>query len=250
MKLLVILLCLLSERFLIHAVFSQRFNWFGEYASTLTSYVKNYDFFKNPWLMMGALIFPILAPIAIVYGLFSDVLFGFSGLVISIIIFLYCLGPQNAFYPISNSNIAETNKTQVENYFFLVNRQLFSVIFWYIIMGPIVTLAYRLITLCRTIDAISPQANKLTDLLEWIPARITVLFFLLVGNFQRGFVLFTKLLLSGPDSNSQILGGCGLQAAKTQESDEVSLVVAENLVEQAVIVFMVLIALCTLVAWL
>jgi AmpE protein len=249
MKLLVVLLCLLSERFLIHSASSQRFSWFDDYFLTINNLIERIHFIKNPWIILTVIIVPITIPIVILYFLFHSVFFGILGLIISVIIFLYCLGPQNAFYPISESSPAVSNHSLIGNYFSQVNRQLFSVIFWYIIAGPVGVLVYRLITLSRDISVVSQQANQATDLIEWIPARISVLLFLLVGNFQRGFVLFVTLFFSRPELNSQILSDCGLQAVCTNESEAILLPVAESLVEQAAIVLLVLIALFTLAAW-
>jgi AmpE protein len=250
MKLLVVVLCLLSERFLIHTASYQRFYWFGDYCLFIKNIIDKDSFFTNPWMILAATVLPIILVTSIIYFLLFHILFGFLGLIFSIILFLYCLGPQNAFYPVSAPSSESSAKTLVGDYFAQVNRQLFSVIFWYIVAGPIAVLTYRLITLCRDISSISQQANQVTNIVEWIPARLSSLLFLLVGNFQRGFLLFTGLFFSKPELNSQLLSTCGLQAVRTSESDEIPLPVAESLVEHATIVFMVLIALFTLVAWL
>ncbi len=250
MKLLVVVLCLLSERFLIHTLSYHRFYWFGDYSLFIKSIIDKSSLFKNPWMTLAAIILPIIMVTSVIYFLLCSILFGFLCLILSIILFLYCLGPQNAFYPVSESSSALSNNTLVGNYFAQVNRQLFSVIFWYILGGPIAVLTYRLVTLCRDISSVSKQADEVTNLAEWIPARLSALLFLLVGNFQRGFILFTRLFFSKPELNSQLLSNCGLQAVRTNESDEIPLPVAESLVEHVTIFFMVLIALFTLVAWL
>lgn len=250
MKLLVILLCLLSERFLIHSVSYKRFAWFVDYDLFIKNIIDKNNFFTNPWMILTAIILPIIIPIAIIYLLLHTILFGILCLILSIVIFLYCLGPQNAFYPISDTDAGISNNILIGNYFAQVNRQLLSVIFWYTVAGPIAILTYRLITLCRNVSSVSHQANQVTDILEWIPARISALLFLLVGNFQRGFILFTKMFFSRPELNNQLLSNCGIQAVRTDESEEIPIPVAESLVEHATIVFLVFIALFTLVAWL
>ncbi|BCA95692.1 membrane protein [Legionella antarctica] len=250
MKLLVVVLCLLSERFLIHKASFQRFYWFGDYYLLIKSTIDKSSLFTNPWMILAATVLPIVLVTFIIYTLSCSILFGFLCLILSIILFLYCLGPQNAFYPVSESSSESSNNTQVGTYFSQVNRQLFSVIFWYILAGPIAVLTYRLVTLCRDISSISQQAEELTNIAEWIPARVCALLFLMVGNFQRGFMLFTRLFLSKPELNSQLVSSCGLQAVRIGETDEIPLPVAESLVEHATIVFMVLIALFTLAAWL
>lgn len=59
MKLLVVVLCLLSERFLIHTASSQRFYWFGEYYLLIKNKIDNTRFFTNPWMILAATILSI-----------------------------------------------------------------------------------------------------------------------------------------------------------------------------------------------
>lgn len=249
MKLLVILLCLFSERYLVHAISYQRFYWFENYYQYIKRRAEPHSFFTNPWVFLALVIIPIVLLTALVYFLLCGILFGLMGLLLSVALFFYSLGPQNVFYPVTQSE-SESSKQLVSNYFSMVNRQLFAVIFWYIVAGPIAALTYRLFVLCREIPEISIQAIEVTDLLEWIPARITVLLFLLVGNFQKGFKLFVNFILAKPGANNEMLSECGLQAAQANESTEVSMPLAEVLVEHAIMVMLVFIALFTLISWL
>ena len=249
MKLLVIILCLLSERYLIHAVSYQRFCWFTNYYQFIQKTADKNSIFANPWVLLAFIVLPILVITAVIYCLLHGIFFGFMGLLLSIVLFYYSLGPQNVFYPPAES-YSENYTASVGNYFVLVNQQLFSVLFWYIIAGPVAALAYRLIALCRDITAVSAQANQLADLLEWIPARLTALLYLLVGNFQRGFGTFMRYIISKPDANNNLLSECGLLAVRASDVDEVPLPVAESLVEHAIFVALVFVALFTLVSWL
>ena len=249
MKLLVILLCLFSERFLVHTISYQRFYWFGNYYQSIKNIADKHGFFKNPWALLGLIVLPLIVATGFIYLLLHGIFYGFMGVLLNIVLFFYCLGPQNVFYPVTHSETENSNEL-AGHYLSMVNQQLFSVIFWYIVAGPIAMVAYRLIALCRTIAPVSFQANEIADLLEWIPARLTVLLFLLVGNFQRGFKLFSNYFLAKPDFNNEMIRECGLQAARTNDSDEVPMPVAEGLVEHAIIVTLVLIALFTLISWL
>lgn len=250
MKLLVIVLCLLSERFLIHSLSYQRFNWFGDYVLYIKKQIENHVHFVNPWGILITIIAPVILMVSFVFFLLHSIFFGFVGFLLNVAIFFYCLGPQNAFYPITEKNAADTEQDVAGNYFSAVNNQLFAVVFWYILAGPIAVLTYRLISLCSTVSGISHQASQVSNLLEWIPARITALLFLLAGNFQRGFSCFKNYFLSSPGLNDKMLRDCGLQAAKVDDSEVVPMPVAEGLVEHAAIVLLVFIALFTLIAWL
>lgn len=249
MKLLVILLCLFSERYLIHNISYQRFFWFADYYQYIKNLAEKNSFFTNPWALLALITLPLIAVTGFIYLLLHGVFFGFMGLLLSLALFFYCLGPQNVFYPPTQSDTQSSNEL-VGDYFAMVNRQLFTVVFWYIVAGPVVAVAYRVIALCRDISPVSFQAGEVADVLEWIPARLTVLLFLLVGNFQRGFKLFCSYIFAKPDFNSEMLRECGLLAVKTHESEEVPMTLAEGLVEHAIVVMLVLIALFTLISWL
>lgn len=250
MKLMVIVLCLISERFLIHAMSYRRFYWFGNYASFINKYIETTPYFTSPWLMLAGITLPIITATSIIYFLFYHLIWGLAGFILSIMIFFYCLGPQNAFYPVSEDQNNGLSGIDIGNYFALANNQLFAVIFWYVLAGPIAALTYRLLSLSRSIESVQSQATQITEILEWIPARITALLFLLVGNFQRGFATFIQNMMTGPDSNNQLLSACGLQAVRVDDVDEIPIAKAEALVEQSAIVLVVFIALFTLVAWL
>lgn len=248
MKLLVILLCLFCERFLIHTVSYQRFYWFTDYYQMIKSRTDKNGLFMNPWALLALIVIPLLLVALVIYLVLLHVFFGLMGFLLSILIFFYCLGPQNIFYPITQSE-TKSDQELIADYFIGVNRQLFSLTFWFIIAGPIGALAYRLITLCRELTPVYEQANEITDLLEWIPARLTVVLFLLVGNFQRGISLLIAFLFAKPETNSEMLRDCGLQAVRSNDMEEISMPQAEGLVEHAIIVMLVFIALFTLFSW-
>lgn len=249
MKLLVIVLCLLSERYLMHSISFYRFSWFDTYCQRLIQWVQNSPYFTNPWVLFALIVIPPVLITAIVYLLLHNLLFGVVGLLLSIVLLYYCIGPQNPFYPLSEEESETEINQRVGHYFAQTNTQLFSVLFWYVVAGPLAALTYRIVAVSCGVSAVSDQAIKVTQWLEWIPARLTVLLFLLVGNFQRGFKLFLSFLLAKPQSNNQMLSECGIKAAQSNDSEEVSMPLAESLVEHAVIVLLVFIALFILVSW-
>ena len=250
MKLLVIVLCLLSERFLIHSISYKRFSWFNHYFLSIIKILDAKKIVVNPSITLALIVIPIVLLVFIIYMLVHTLLFGFVGLIANLGLFFYCIGPQNPFYPSTKYDDDLSTKDSVRNYFSQINSQLFSVIFWYVLGGPIIVLVYRLVSLSQNMSQTKLIANQITDILEWLPARMTVLLYLLVGNFQSGFKLFTRLFLNNPSLNNQMLSECGVEAVCNNDTKEVPMVVAENLIEHAVIVLLVLIALFTLTAWL
>lgn len=246
MKLLVIVLCLFSERFLIHSSAHHRFHWFYEYAHAFQKKLSPYLAISSPWVMLGFILAPLLLTTEFVLWVASNWIFGLVGFILHVVIFYYCLGPANAFYPARVSKSEDVQEDEIEAYLVKVNRQLFSVIFWYMTFGPFMVLFYRLISLSQNLTVGKQQACWLTNLLEWLPARMTVLLYLLVGNFQAGLQHFSKMMFTSPEENQTLLGTCGTEALNYRDSDRLILPRAESLVEHAVILLLVVFAVVTL----
>lgn len=250
MKLLVIVVGLLCERYLVHVSAYAKFYWFESYREALKSRLP-----KLPsWLLFLLVILPIILLVWLVLYLFGYLLFGTVGFLLNILIFFYCLGPQNPFYPLKEEedenielNQDEFNNSYAGEYFVKVNSQLFTVIFWYVLLGPLAIILYRLIFLSKDDLMFRQQATVLTDIIEWLPARLTSFLYLLVGNFQAAVSDFMRLFFASPDKNSLILKTSGLKSLGASENEE-ALSRAEVLVEHAVIVLLVLMAFITMAA--
>ncbi len=239
---------MISERFLAHTSVHNRFNWFTSYAKSVQKSISEPITTPYRWLLLTFILLPILISVAFVLFLTSSMVFGIIYLLLNVVIFYYCLGPKNPFYPENLKDNA--SEKELGNYFAEVNGQLFAVIFWYIVLGPLGVLAYRLISLSRTQEAVKGPADTLTHILDWVPAKFTALLYLLVGNFQVGFQHFTRLFFTPPHNNETILSVCGLHAVGFDEQEQVYMPEAETLVEHAAIVLLVFLAIFTLVAWL
>lgn len=249
MKLLVIVLCLLSERFLVHVSSHHRFHWFSIYSHAMEQRLSQVTFLSSPWLMIVLASLPMLLIVFVALFFTTHWLFGFVGLILNVIIFYCCIGPGNPFYPVRVSTHETVSHDEIGEYLAHINGQLFAVIFWYIVLGPLAALAYRLISLCQTQQVVKQQASRLTQVLDWLPARMAVLLYLIVGNFQAGLRPFTKTFFSKPGDNQRLLSTCGLQALGSSGSGPLTMPHAENLVEHGVIALLVLLACFTLVAW-
>lgn len=249
MKLLVIVLCLLSERFLVHVSSHRRFEWFALYSKTMEKQFSRIYVLSSPWLMMLLALLPIVLVISLALYFCSSWLFGLIGLALNALIFYCCLGPANPFYPARTQTTEPVSEAELSTYLVQINSQLFAVLFWYIVLGPIAALVYRFTSQCQEQALVKKEATLLTGILDWLPARMTALLYLLVGNFQPGLKQFAGLLFSEPAKNPLVISSCGLQALGARAEETPTLPQAENLVEHAIIAFLVLLACFTLVAW-
>ena len=249
MKLLVIVLCLLSERYFVHLRSHQRFYWFSLYSQVIEKQLSTLSFIGNAWAKLLMLLLPLILIVFLVLYQVGNALFGLVGLGLNVVILYFCIGPGNPFYPVQDSTEGEHTEDDIAAYLVKANEQLFTVLFWYIFLGPIAILVYRLISESRNQPAVSQLASKLTNLFEWLPARVTVLLYLLAGNFQAGLRNFTQFMMRSPANNQTLISVCGLDALGSAGSEPVKMIEAENLVEHSVIVLLVFLALFTMAAW-
>lgn len=250
MKLLVIVLCLLSERFLVHLAAYHRFAWFESYVRAIEQKVGLVSFLSRPWIRLALTILPLCLGFLVVYWFVGPLFFGMVGFLLNLLVFYVCLGPDNPFYPASHLPENErAGRDVVGEYLVQTNGQLFAVIFWYIILGPLSILIYRLISLYASQSTQNGEASRLMNVLDWLPVRMTALLYLLVGHFQAGVRCFSHAFFSSPSANHAFLKECGLTALNSTEDEAVALPLAETLVEHATIVLLVLLACFTFVAW-
>lgn len=249
MKLLVIVLALLSERYLIHTISTQRFTWFSSYFAIINQNIA----FSLSWRKILVLLLVVSFPLLICWLSFyflGNLFFGFIGFLLHLFVFYYCLGPKNPFYPFWSNPEEDKKEDMMEKYCVEMNEALFAIVFWYVVGGPLAILTYRLVSLCKQEFLIASLATTLNNILNWLPARITVFFFLLVGNFQKGIHFFIRMLLAPPEKNTYLLGKGGLLALGYEEDEQNLPTHAEKLMEHALLLYLVVLALLTLVAWL
>ena len=96
-----------------------------------------------------------------------------------------------------------------------------AVIFWYVLLGPVAALAYRLLAL--TLDhardqAMREQAEQLRHAFDWLPVRVLLASFGLVGNFVAVNRALLNDLLHWDIPASRLLAEVGPVAADLGES--------------------------------
>lgn len=246
MRLLIMVFCLLSERYLIHTLANYRFYCFAKYYTQFANKI-NTKFNVKPFLLLIIIVLTPLVPLAIMLYLLEDVWFSFPNFLINLIIFYFCIGPQNPFYPIRSASVNSEDETNiVGNFLASINEALFAVMFWFSVAGPLGALCYRLVALCARQSITAEQGKRILAILDWIPVRITLLLYLLVGNFQAGINFFSQMLFVTPNKNYTILSQGGLLAVRTSNNEQVNFAVAETIVEHALLLYLVIIAVIML----
>jgi len=140
---------------------------------------------------------------------------------------------------------------------------VFSILFWYILTGAVGVVIYSLITYLA-VSGLKQKTNLpkscvkvavwLQALLDWVPVRITGFSYALAGHFAYAFTYWCKNFVSGLDKTREFAFGSGLAALELEKSDAALADVEENrmalnLVDRTIVLWIVVLALFTLVAW-
>lgn len=214
MTLMIILICLIAERFLLEHIHLRNNRWFYRYCQ--------WHLLQNlpDWLQQGLfglillLSLPLLG-IAVLQQLFAESLFGIPGVIFSIGVLLYTLGPQDLDQQINEYvSASENDDTEARDIARVIledepptseparsqavaeavlqqaNRRTSAVLFWFVILGPLGAMLYRLATWLPNSDQAAQDidfklnAKQLLTILDWIPARITSFCYAIAGSFE------------------------------------------------------------------
>ncbi|MCF7201611.1 regulatory signaling modulator protein AmpE [Pseudomonas oligotrophica] len=108
-------------------------------------------------------------------------------------------------------------------------QDFFAVIFWYLLLGPVLALAYRLLALVEQHAgdaALRERASQLRHGLDWLPVRLLAASFALVGNFTAVSRVLLHELLNWDIPARRLLAEVGPQAADLRGEIEPREVVA------------------------
>ncbi|AWM60463.1 hypothetical protein C6Y58_13545 [Stutzerimonas stutzeri] len=97
----------------------------------------------------------------------------------------------------------------------------FAVIFWYLLLGPMAALAYRLLALSAehaSLDGLRERAEQLRHAFDWLPVRVLLGSFALVGNFVAVNRALLHELLSWDVPARRLLADAGPLAADLSPS--------------------------------
>jgi AmpE protein len=287
MKLIVLLAVLGLERYLGLGDKLRRFFWFDVYLARLHHHLGKQAWFKG---MVGALISIAAVPLVIVIvTCILSYIFGhgfhlFMWLLLSIVVLLYALGPKDIYQQVrayinatANHDAQTSDAIEKEilegaspsephaftkSIFWQANQDLFGTLFWYMLFGLFGALFYRCTVLLSQSDAgkkgpgVDQQnaAQQIQNVLDWIPVRVFMLFFSLVGTFNAGFSYWIENIISGLGNNRRFISEGGFIALGPVKSEKGSqhaeeYMAALSLIDRSLIIFLAIVALFTLGSW-
>lgn len=285
MKLLLILLCLLLDQARRPRLLSPRWSWFEPYCRRLCSHlgalpapVATLVLLGLPWLA-GWLLMSLLFEAWVVLGWL-----GALGLL------FYCLGPWdlrpavNEYLQVLRSSGAEAAEPLARRIAargeqgeatlpgivgaLLCNahERVFAVAFWFVVLGPLGALLYRLGAEHARLEragACAPAAVKgveLLALLDYLPSRLLALCYALGGNLTAALGRWDPFDTLGLADNRRVLVEAGLGAlnwptelpaagAEAAERLQAGLDAAHALLRRSFTIALLLLALLSLAGW-
>lgn len=232
---IIILIALLMERFF-HWRHLRHWHWFKRYEEWLSVHI-------NHWPAALVLFCNLLLPVTlvgIVNYFLNGMLYGIPQFIFGVIVILYCLGPENVWvqtyrclHDLNKENPAAVvekvqvffgtpaaehsqafHKKFVHAIFVAAHQRIFAVLFWFVILGPMGAVLYRIIGFYKTqsISNLQSIAIRIGSWMDWISIRLFTFLFALAGHFTRVFAYWQPNVLKGPEVNDALLTECGFAA--------------------------------------
>ncbi len=212
MNFFVLLLVLLAERFSGLRRGIQRDGWWHDLRA-------RHERAEQPWLSLAWLVALPLVLVGLLLEVLEPMAYGWLALPVHLLLVLYALGRGDlaaelaAFREAWRRGDSEAaaliaqrdlglEAADEATLFEQVEARLlwqgfhgfFAVVFWYVLLGPLAALAYRLLVLSEAHAAhaaLRERAGSLRHAFDWLPARLLAATFALVGHF----VLVKRVLL-------------------------------------------------------
>ena len=243
MTLITVLLVIAAEFYFKWGAEYRRFDWFESLQHKISDSFAEKSFFED-W---GGVALVLLTPIillAILLSLVPGFIFGLVFFLVSCAVLFFSIGPkpltktlsgyfaamergdaEAAYLSLQSEKVLEDipegddlirNATRG----ILIESQVryFGVIFWFIFLGPYGALFYRLAHHYRAICVREQNEehlellDRLIHIIDWAPARITSILFLLTGDFVSGFYRVKDYLVDFAADNRHLITETGIAA--------------------------------------
>lgn len=245
MTLIVISLALVLERLIGGAHSLHNYTWFYRWIALLEQRLPQQAVVNYVLVLL-----PILLLIFVIDQALVGVWWGLARFVLEVLVLSACLGPRlldqdvddyiaarennesealaEAVAHITGKAVPEKLSAEVrevtEGIFYQANMRWFAVIFWFLLLGPVGAALYRLTILLRQDDYAAGQvARRIYGILGWLPARISALYFGLMGSMDEALYAFKSVHKNHPnwaEGNRLILAHTGCAAINLEMDSE------------------------------
>ena len=280
MALICILIGLILERAVDGLQSWRKFHWFEQYSQWLLDHLPGLSNQGTSSIVILLLTVMLLA--GLLQHLFADVFLGLFSLLFGLAVFIYCLGPGDLNREIDGfleaweaGDEEKTHKCasailgkeapnapdqQIVEVMHAIlaepNDRFFSVIFWFVVLGPFGALLYRLTSYTMKYSSnktLSQAAKHLQAILAWAPAHVVAVGYALTGNYEGASASFREKAKQDDlsECNYYTLLTAGLGALKdcTPGEETACIRATRGLVLRTLVVWLAVIAMLTLIGW-
>ena len=237
---------------------ARQFTWFGHWLQWLGTQSGEGGFWRGRHGIVLALL-PVLAGVALLQWLLHAPLLGFLGLLFGVVALVYAWGPRDLDVDVEaiiDAHDAPTRREAiarlwpegegasidgsalVEAVFHNALQRWFGVLFWFLLLGPVGALLYRLSALaCEGEFARSLPAENLMgvrtlhSLLNWPVAQLMTLSMALVGNFDAVFNAWRTAQGNTLQLDVGFLGAAARASVKSELAEEAEEYAEEGMVQ-------------------
>ena len=237
---------------------ARQFSWFGHWLQWLGTQSGEGGFWRGRHGIVLALL-PVLAGVALLQWLLHAPLLGFLGLLFGVVALVYAWGPRDLDVDVEaiiDAHDAPTRREAiarlwpegegasidgsalVEAVFRNALQRWFGVLFWFLLLGPVGALLYRLSALaCEGEFARSLPAENLMgvrtlhSLLNWPVAQLMTLSMALVGNFDAVFNAWRTAQGNTLQLDVGFLGAAARASVKSELAEEAEEYAEEGMVQ-------------------
>ena len=237
---------------------ARQFTWFGHWLQWLGTQSGEGGFWRGRHGIVLALL-PVLAGVALLQWLLHAPLLGFLGLLFGVVALVYAWGPRDLDVDVEaiiDAHDAPTRREAiarlwpqgegasidgsalVEAVFRNALQRWFGVLFWFLLLGPVGALLYRLSALAcegefaRNLPAENLiGARTLHALLNWPVAQLMTLSMALVGNFDAVFNAWRTAQGNTLQLDVGFLGAAARASVKSELSEEAEEYAEEGMVQ-------------------
>lgn len=280
MALICILIGIIFERASDLLESRRNFDWYDSYSRWLLKTLPGLTNQQKSSIVI--LLFPVMLVIGLLQGWLDDKLLGLTQLLFGLVIFAYSLGPYDLNRQINRyleAREAGDEDTAYEEAVLIMqkeaptdsdqqtvevmravlheaNDRFFAVIFWFVVLGPMGALLYRLTshTMRNSASAtLSAAARQLLAILAWAPAHLVAVGYALTGNYEGAKQQFISKNKQDDlyECNYHTLITAGQGALKDCQPGEETACIrsARALVLRTLVVWLAIIAMMTLMGW-